>query len=85
MPISFSATTTCAELETGSNSVKPCTTERMMRCKKDMLNVKSRAHFEQRDGEPNGISRTIESKALGRQRTRWKTMATTQAGLLLAF
>jgi hypothetical protein len=27
-PISFSATTTCAELETGSNSASPCTTAR---------------------------------------------------------
>jgi hypothetical protein len=28
-PMSFSATITCAELETGSNSQKPCTTAKM--------------------------------------------------------
>ena len=29
-PISFSATTTCAELETGKSSASPCTMARMM-------------------------------------------------------
>jgi hypothetical protein len=30
MPISFSTTTTCAELDTGSNSAKPCTAAKMI-------------------------------------------------------
>src|SRR5258708_36912308 len=38
-PISFSATTTCAELETGSSSARPCTRARIMTLSMSILKV----------------------------------------------
>src|SRR5579875_184645 len=39
MPISFSATITCAELETGSSSARPCTMARRITCKRVILDL----------------------------------------------
>src|SRR5215472_3251283 len=68
MPISFSATITCAELETGSSSAMPCTMARIMTCKRAILHtpvLRARADPRARTLiSPNSFTRNSEARQL---------------------